>query len=153
MTGPRIPAPTKEETEKFCRWLKMGFYQGTIGVRLGWTRTRLDAIIRYGRAGVDGFREFMEAVDDVEHYAAEDLLEKINEKIVKEHNLTAMCWMWDKRFGWREKALKEHQMKAEIADMDGIGAMNSLPSEDEIAAAEARALASLNETGEMGEKH
>jgi len=148
-----IPVPTEAETKKFCEMAARHWTQETIGARLGWTRSRIDATFRYGRAGVPGFKEFYEAFDSIKFEMGSVYLQLIAEKATKEKNLAAIMFMWERQYGWYEKARQKVIEKEMMAESEMNMPSNALPSDDEVAAAEARALEALNETGSVGERH
>lgn len=107
--------------------------------------------MRYGRAGVPGFKEFVDKCDDLMFEEGSQFLSLIHDKAIKEMNLTALTWWYDRRWGYREKMLQQQELKEEQAMLEGVSA--GAPTEDEIAAAEARALLSSNENADTGDRH
>ncbi len=146
----KIPPPTKSETERFCRMISAGILQTTAATRMGWSTTRIGTIIKYGRQGVPGFKEFLAAFDQEMDLGAALLREKVADKIA-EGNLTAVLWDYERRYGLREKIREKHAAEAEIASE--VEQAFEVPSDDDVAAAEARALGLATAQAEVSEKH
>lgn len=142
---PRLPPPTAEETTTFIRYLRRWAFFQTCATRVGWSQSRLNRILAYGRAGVPGYKEFIDAVDDAMFEQADKLLEGISKKALEEHSLSALIWLYEKRFGYREKKLADAEVASELAALEI--ARVTPPSIEDVEAAEARVLASLDETG------
>ena len=150
MSNIRIQPPSKKETERFCKLIAGGYLQTTAATRLGWSGSRMDAIVRYGRQGVPGFKEFMDAYDAELDMGSALLRERIAEKIA-EGNLTAVLFEYRRRYGLREEAREKASVEREIADE--VETSFEAPSDDDVAAAEARALGLATAEAEVSEKH
>lgn len=114
-------------------------------VNVGIPRRTLYEWIRLGRIGRPGFVEFVDMVDRANATLAKSLIDSI-QAAVREGNLAAVQWLYKQRISPHEQRALQKQFDLE----DRIEAAleeNSVAdeiSEDDIAAAEARALAAAD---------
>lgn len=99
--------------------------------------------IKEGRKGKAGFVEFTNMLDNQTAQIAADLITPIYNAATKDGNLAAAQWLYKTRLGQREAWYTEKMLKLE-EDMDAAADAAEPMNEEDIAAAEARALANMD---------
>lgn len=107
----------------------------------GIPRTQLRNWISLGRKGRPGFVEFTNAVDEATSKLSSDIMEEVYKRAFEERSLPALKWLWEARCKPREEAAWKRELELEER-MDALDE-ESQASEEDVAAAEARALAAL----------
>lgn len=131
-----LTPPTPKELRSFIALLERGAFPENAAARIGWDATMLRQAIRKGRAGVPGFKKFVESMDDVLFRQSDQIWEKILEEAQK-GNFSALKYLHQTRVLPRQKALQEAVLKDEFSS----GAEDEAAfTEDDLRAAEARAL-------------
>jgi phosphoribosylaminoimidazole-succinocarboxamide synthase len=103
--------------------------------------------IQLGRAGRAEFVPFVEMIDKANSELAEALITPIKKAALEDGNLKAAQWLYQIRCKQREDAYNKRLIAAEEAAEDAFieATIGTAESEEDIAAAEARALAAVGD--------
>jgi hypothetical protein len=142
-----IAPPTRKQIEALKVQLKNCAFIETAATLVGIPKRRLFDWLKLGRGGHPDFLEFINAIDQANAELASNIMEPIKKAAFEEGNISALTFLYNARMKERE----QHFTKKQLALEDVLEADNvvSMPSEEDIAGAEARALAAVDEDHEV----
>ena len=135
---PKFPPPTVEQTQLLIKWIRKGALPETASARIGVPLKVFQSWLYHAGTGKEGYVEFAQAVDAALVEFQCELLDLISTSAFEKKNVSAATWLYQQRFGKREQAMIDAQVKAE--QMGDVFAQQKAKaiSEQELAAAEAR---------------
>lgn len=137
MVTPKYPAPTVEQTKLLIKWIRKGALPETASARIGIPLKVFQSWLYHAGTGKPGYVEFAEAIDAALVEFQCELLDLISTSAFEKKNVSAATWLYQQRFGRREQAIIDAQVKAEqMGDVFTQKAKEA--SAKEIAEAEAR---------------
>lgn len=126
----------------FCALLERGAFVENAAARIGWDVSMLRQALRKGRAGVPGFKQFVETMDDILLRQGDDTWTKILEEASR-GNFSALKYIHQTRVLPRQTAVQKAMLDDEFGDQEEE--VEAAVSPADLDRAEARALASRNE--------
>lgn len=138
MVALKYPAPTVEQTKVLIKWIRKGALPETAAARIGIPLKIFQNWLYHAGTGKEGYVQFAEAIDAALVEFQCELLDLISTSAFDKKNVSAATWLYMQRFGRREQAIIDAQVKAE--QMGDIFAQQKAKdaSEQDLAAAEAR---------------
>lgn len=106
----------------------------------GISSKQLDLVVRLGRSGFEPYAEYTRAIDQVHASLAEELLE-IVATAARGGDTKAAQWLYEKKVAPSEVAWQKRMERLELAEEADNGPDFSMPSDEDVEAAEARAMA------------
>lgn len=133
-----VAPPTAKQLESFGQYMKRSLHVEHAAVLAGIPSKVLTTWIKLGRAGHRDFVEFVDIIDKACTYRAAELLDSIAQA-ASDGDVASARWLYTTLHGTRQKKLDERwlQLEEQLDDASSVGA----PTEDDLAAAEARLLA------------
>lgn len=137
-----IAPPSKRQMEEMKQRLLQCQFVETAAALVGIPKKVLTTWITLGRQGRSEFVPFVEMLDQANSELAQALIEPIKKAALEDGNLSAAQWLYNVRCKKREDHYMERLLKQEaLAEEAFVEAAIGSESEEDIAAAEARALA------------
>ncbi len=135
---PGDPAPTPKQTDTIVVWLSKGALPDTALARAGVPRSLYQRWLRAGAEGLEPYATFSAQIESAVILFECKLLEQINGQLDK--SLAAAQWLFSMKFGPKYKREAEREAGI-VAELPLAQQPQAEVSEDEIEAAERRALA------------
>jgi hypothetical protein len=138
MVSLKYPPPSLEQTKLLIKWIRKGALPETASARIGIPLRVFQSWLYHAGTGKDGYVQFAEAVDAALVEFQCELLDLISTSAFEKKNVSAATWLYMQRFGRKEQAIIDAQIKAEqMADIFSQQKKKEV-TELELAQAEAR---------------
>lgn len=144
MNTPKFPPPTVEQTKLLIKWIRKGALPETASARIGIPIKVFQSWLYHAGTGKEGYIQFAEAIDAALVEFQCELLDLISQSAFEKKNVNAAQWLYMQRFGRKEQAIIDAQVKAEQMGESFALAAKAKATEAELAAAEARAMAAAH---------
>jgi len=138
MVALKYPAPTLEQTKVLIKWIRKGALPETASARIGIPLKVFQNWLYHAAHGKEGYVQFAEAVDAALIEFQCELLDLISTSAFEKKNVSAAQWLYMQRFGRREQAIIDAQVKAEQMGDIFAAQKQKEASEAELSQAEAR---------------
>lgn len=141
----KFPPPSAEQTKLVHLWISKGAIPSCAAARVGVPKAAWEEWVRMGAAGAPGYKEFVESLDTALVTFQCALLDLISKSAFEKGNVNSATWLYGARFLKKEQALEDAATKGEQAQV--VFARQA--SDDEVMAAEVRALAAEGDPAEI----
>ncbi len=134
------PVPTSEQFEAFELGLDALQPPHVAASLAGISMKQLDMVVRMGRSGFEPYAEYTRAIDRVHASIAADVLTIIAEA-ARNGDTKAAQWLYEKKVAPAEAAWQKRMERLEQAEDEQSNVPDfSMPSEEDVEAAERRAM-------------
>lgn len=139
-----IAPPTEKQLEQMRQYVKSCLHVETAAVLSGIPTKLVTKWIELGRAGRPDFVPFVDMIDRANAELSLKVMEPVRAAAFEEGNLAALQWIYKVRLQQREQHVQKKWL--ELEDQHDAQVEPEL-SDDDVAAAEARALAAADSEG------